>query len=380
MAGPGLIDDIGGGGKHCEHSCSPSPMNILTINSGSSSLKACLFRPDGSRHDFRYGHIGHGFPHDHAEAFDALLGELGNDRPAIVGHRFVHGGEVTDAARLVDAMERARLESITHLAPLHMPGNLLGVDLCRARFDVPQVACFDTAFHTTMPELARRLPIPREFGLRRYGFHGINYAHVARQLPGLIGEVARGNIVIAHLGSGASLCLLQNLQSVDTSMGHTPAGGVPMGTRSGDLDPGVMLELAKRFSEVELSHLVYHRMGLLALSDGENNEMSALLQSESAAARFAIEYFARQVRAAIGAYAAKAGGIDALVFTAGIGEHSSEIRALICEKLDFLGFTLDAQANRLHTTRLSTPASKPVLLVPADEEAEIAMLTSKLLQ
>ncbi|HQR50246.1 MAG TPA: acetate kinase [Methylophilaceae bacterium] len=355
-------------------------MNILTINSGSSSLKASLFLAEGRRRDFRYGHIGHGFPHDHAEAFDALLGELGNDRPAAVGHRFVHGGEITDAALLVDDAERARLEDISYLAPLHMPGNLLGVDLCRARFDVPQVACFDTAFHATLPELARRLPIPSEFGLRRYGFHGINYAHVARRLPQLIGDTAFGRVVIAHLGSGASLCLLQNLQSVDTSMGYTPAGGIPMGTRSGDLDPGVMLELAKHRDEAELSHLVYHRMGLLALSDGESNEMSALLQSGSDAARFAVEYFARQVRAAIGGYAAKCGGIDVLVFTGGIGEHAAKVRALICGPLGFLGFALDAEANSRHATTLSTPASKPVLVVPADEEGEIAALTGALLQ
>lgn len=355
-------------------------MNILTINSGSSSLKASLLKPDGSRSNFRYEHIGHGFPHDHTEAFDALLNDLGTDRPTAVGHRFVHGGEVTDAARLIDATERARLEAITHLAPLHMPGNLLGLELCRARFDVPQIACFDTAFHATLPEFARRLPIPKTLGYRRYGFHGINYAHVARQLPGIIGDKAHGKIVVAHLGSGASLCLLENLKSVDTSMGYTPAGGVTMGTRSGDLDPGVMLELAKRFDAAQLSKLVYQQMGLLALSDGESNEMAELLASPNPTARFAVEYFARQVRAAIGGYAAKAGGIDALVFTGGIGEHADQVRALICEPLGFLGFGLDAAANAKHASWLSSATSKPVLIIPADEEAEIARLTAEHLQ
>lgn len=355
-------------------------MQILTINSGSSSLKASFFGADGQRRNFRYEHIGHGSLPDHDAAFDSLLRDLGADRPAAVGHRFVHGGTITDAARPVDKSERARLESITHLAPLHTPGNLLGVDLCAQRFDVPQIACFDTAFHATLPEIAWRLPIPNEYGFRRYGFHGINYAHVARRLPQLIGEIAHGRVVVAHLGNGASLCLMENLKSVDTSMGYTPAGGIPMGTRSGDLDPGVMLELAKRHDAKALSELVYHRMGLLALSDGESNEMSELLASSSSAARFAVEYYARQVCAAIGGYAAKAGGIDVLVFTAGIGEHAAEVRSLICAPLKFLGFTLDTQSSLAHATTLSAPDSKPVLMIPADEEAEIAYLTAQVLK
>ena len=354
-------------------------MNLLTINSGSSSLKASLFRADGTRRDFRYEHIGHGFPHDHAEAFQALLRDLGDDRPDAIGHRFVHGGEITDAARIVDRAERERLESITHLAPLHMPGNLLGVDLGVQHFDVPQIACFDTAFHATLPEIAWRLPIPQHLGMRRYGFHGINYAHVARQLPDLIGEQACGHVVVAHLGNGASLCLLKDLKSVDTSMGYTPAGGIPMGTRSGDLDPGVMLELASRYDEIALYDLVYHQMGLLALSDGESNEMAELLASESQAARFAVEYYARQVSAAIGAYAAKAGGIDALVFSGGIGEHASRVRTLICAPLAFMGIALDAEANNRHAPQLHAPQSIPVLIIPADEESEIARLTAALL-
>lgn len=349
-------------------------LSILTINSGSSSLKASLFLGDDERRNFRYEHIGHGHLRNHAEAFDALLRDLGNDQPTIVGHRFVHGGEVTDAARLIDADERARLESITYLAPLHLPSNLLGVDMCAKQFNCPQIACFDTAFHATLPEIAYRLPIPQALKLRRYGFHGINYAHVTRRLPKLLGDVAQGRIVIAHLGNGASLCLLENMLSVDTSMGYTPAGGIPMGTRSGDLDPGVMLELAKRYDDTELSKLVYDQMGLLALSDGENSEMSALLKSNSKSAKFAVEYFARQIRGAIGSYAAKSGGIDALVFTGGIGEHSAQVRTMICKQLEFLGFHLDESANQAHLTILSTLPSKAVLIIPADEEAEIARL------
>jgi len=250
----------------------------------------------------------------------------------------------------------------------------MGVDLCAKQFNCPQIACFDTAFHSTLPEISYRLPIPQALKLRRYGFHGINYAYVAHQLPKLLGDTAKGRIVIAHLGNGASLCLLENLQSVDTSMGYTPAGGIPMGTRSGDLDPGVMLELAKRYGDTELSNLVYHEMGLLALSDGEDSEMSALVKSNSKSAKFAVEYFARQVRATIGSYAAKSGGIDALVFTGGIGEHSAQVRSLICQQLAFMGFMLDEKANQTHAVRLNTHSSKAVLIIPADEESEIARL------
>jgi acetate kinase len=348
---------------------------ILTINSGSSSLKASLFLPDGSRRNFRYEHIGHGFPHDHHEAFGALLKELGGITPAAVGHRFVHGGDITDAARMLDDTEMARLHAITRLAPLHMPGNLLGAEACRTRFACPQVACFDTAFHATLPESARRLPIPRELGLRRYGFHGLNYAHIARCLPEILGGQSRGRIAVAHLGAGASLCLLENLRSVATTMGYTPAGGIVMGTRPGDLDPGVIVELAHHHTPDELSQLVFHRMGLIALSDGESDEMAELESSTSSAAHFAIDYFCRRVRAAIGAFAAEAGGLDALVFTAGIGEHSARVRALVCGPLHFLGFTLDPDANRRHETRLSGPDSKPILRIPADEEAMVRDLT-----
>lgn len=260
---------------------------ILTLNSGSSSLKASLFRADGTRRDWRYGHIGQGFPLNHAEALDALLKDLGGEVPDAIGHRFVHGGEVVDFARLLDAAEIKRLDGIAHLAPLHMPGNLFGVELCRARLDAPQVACFDTAFHQTMPELARRLPIPSDLGIRRYGFHGLNYAYIAAKLPSQLGEIAQGRIVVAHLGAGQPVFV----KSIDTTMGYRAAGGIPMGTRSGDLDPGVMLELAKHYDSEALRDLVYHRMGLFALSAGESSEMHRLLESRSENACFAVSYF-----------------------------------------------------------------------------------------
>ncbi len=348
---------------------------ILTINSGSSSIKASLFDADGSRQDFRYGHL-----RDPRSGFDRLLRDLSGHKPDIVGHRFVHGGEIEDAARLVDAAERRRLEQITHLAPLHLPGNLLGLDLCNQYFAVPQVACFDTAFHSTLPDLAKRLPIPQKFGLRRFGFHGLNYAYVASRLPDILGKATSEKIVVAHLGSGASLCLMENLKSVDTTMGYTPAGGITMGTRSGDLDPGVMLELSKRCDAAQLSDIVFHQMGLLALSCGESSEMADLLSSASENAKFAVEYFCYQVRAAIGSLAAKAGGIDALVFSGGIGEHSPRVREIICAPLDFLGLSLDNGANSSSSARIERKDSKPILVVPADEEAMIHRLCMTFVQ
>lgn len=338
---------------------------ILTVNSGSSSLKASLFKADGQRRDFYYGHV-----HNQHDAFDQLMHDLGSDSPKLIGHRFVHGGKIDDAARIVDTREYARLESLTYMAPLHMPGNLMGVEMCAQRFLVPQVACFDTAFHSTMPPLAKRLPLPTELGFRRFGFHGLNYAHIARRLPEYL-EDATGTILVAHLGSGSSMCLLQGLKSVDTSMGYTPAGGIVMGTRSGDIDPGVILKLAKRYKPEALSDLVYHQMGLYALSDRESSEMSDLLASQSESAKFAVAYYCRQVRAAIGAYAAKAGGLDALVFTAGIGEHSSEVRATICDGLQFMGIALDKEANLNHQRRIEKTGTMPVLIIPSDEERMI---------
>lgn len=343
--------------------------SVLTINSGSSSIKASLFCADGARRNFRYEHL-----HDQREAFDRLLHDLAGDMPELVGHRFVHGGDITDPARRVDADERSRLEQLIHLAPLHLPGNLLGLDLCLQRFNAPQVVCFDTAFHATMPDLSKRLPIPSELGLRRFGFHGLNYSYIAGILERILGEAAYKKIVVAHLGSGASLCLMENLKSVDTTMGYTPAGGIPMGTRSGDLDPGVMLELAKRYDPEKLSDVVFHKMGLMALSAGESSEMNELLSSRSDNARFAVDYFCRQVRAAIGGFAAKAGGIDALVFTGGIGEHSAEVREKICAPLAFLGFALDHAANYANVGEIGLAGHKPVLIVPADEEVMIRNL------
>lgn len=349
---------------------------ILTVNSGSSSLKLGLFRADGSRQGWHHAVPGGDAARGYERAFDGVRRELGRARIDAIGHRLVHGGDIAEAVRAIDAAEMDRLRALVPRAPLHLPNNLLGVELCRARFDAPQFGCFDTAFHHGLPDVARRLPIPASFGMRRYGFHGLNYAHVALRLPDVLGDSARGRVVVAHLGSGASLCLLENLQSVDTTMGYTPAGGVTMGTRSGDLDPGVMLELARHHDADTLADLVYHRMGLLALSDGESSDMTTLLASDSAAARFAVDYFCREVRGAIGAFAAKAGRLDALVFSGGIGEHAPAIRARICAPLQCLSFSLDTAANAENRTLIHGRGSKPVVRIAADEEAEMHRLVA----
>ncbi len=343
-------------------------LEILTVNCGSSSLKASFFKADGSRRNFHYAHIDDDKSVSLKLALDTLLRDLGHEQPDIVAHRFVHGGEVSEAVRVIDVTEHKRLQQLIPLAPLHMPANLLGVEICSHLFPVAQMACFDTAFHAPMPALAKRLPIPQALNMHRFGFHGLSYAYIAKSLPDVIGETAYKKVIVAHLGSGASLCLMENLQSSDTTMGFTPAGGVVMATRSGDLDPGVMLELAQRYSVEDLKHLVFHEMGLLALSDGESADMKDLLASQTPAAQFAIDYFCQQIRGAIGALAAKAGGIDALVFTAGIGEHAAAIREKICSPLGFLGFAIDNQMNQTHAQNIALPSSKPVLIIAADEE------------
>jgi acetate kinase len=352
-------------------------LSVLTINCGSSSLKASLFLNNGQRRNFHYPHISNDKSHSLQNAFNKLRSDLGADKPSLVAHRFVHGGEVADAARLIDDSEHLRLNNLTHLAPLHLPSNLLGVEICRKLFDVPQIACFDTAFHATMPAIAKRLPIAKKLGMHKFGFHGLNYAYIAKTLPGIIGETAYKKVIVAHLGSGASLCLMENLKSIDTTMGYTPAGGIVMGTRSGDLDPGIMLALAKRYNPEQLADMVFHQMGLLALSEGESGDMQDLLASQSTAAKFAVEYFCQQVRGAIGALAAKAGGVDALVFTAGIGEHSAEIREKICALLAFLGVSIDTSLNNSHATHIAKTGNKPVLVIAADEEVMMRDLCTK---
>ena len=351
---------------------------ILAVNGGSSSVKATLFQDD-LRQDFHYTGIGQGEFPDHETAYRKLIAALHGRTLHAVGHRMTHGGDVAEAARLIDPQEQQRLQNLAPLAPLHQPHNLLGVALFAQQRSVKQVACFDTAFHTTLPELAQRLPVPNELGCKRYGFHGLAYAHVARVLPDYLGERAKGRVIVAHLGSGASLCLLENLKSVNTTMSLTPLGGLPMATRSGDLDPGVVLELVRRHGLDDASQWLYRKSGLYALSRGLSGDMQTLLSSDTVDSRFAVVYFCRSVSAAIGALAASAGGVDALVFTGGIGAHSPEIRAGICAPLAFFGIRLSPEANNKDQQFISITAGKPVLRIKVDEESEIARLTAAVL-
>lgn len=354
---------------------------LLVINCGSSSLKAACFFDDCPRLSLQY-RIDKQRPlvESFYDAFNQLFSDLGDIVPSKITHRFVFGGQVQQPTALLNSQELARLEALVDYAPIHLPLNLLGVNRCAAHFSnrtISQWACFDNAFHHTLPELAYRLPIPSKYMLRRFGFHGLNYAHVAKQLPQQLDpNIAHGRVVVAHLGSGCSLCLLVNGQSVDTSMGFSTAGGIPMATRSGDLDPGLLLKLSKSMTINELNTLIFHESGLLALSDGESSDMQTLLNSATPQAHFAVTYFTNSIRAAIGAYAAKVGGLDALVFTGGIGEHAPKIRALICAQLAFMGFYMDDAANNINQASINTTESKPILIIPADEEAQMASMIS----
>jgi len=283
--------------------------------------------------------------------------------PAVVGHRVVHGGPELADHQVITCSVLRKLHAAEHFAPLHLPQAIGLIQASQRIFaGIPQIACLDTAFHRTMPEIARRLPLPAELdrhGIRRYGFHGISYESIVHHLANRMPERA----VFAHLGSGSSLCAVRSGSSVDTTMGMTPTGGVLTGTRSGDLDPGVVLYLLRSEGQnvADVEELLNHRAGLGALSGGET-DMRQLLKMRSAgdaAAELAVGSYTAAVRKAIGAYAALLGGVDLLVFTGGIGENSAEIRALICSGLDFLGLGI---------------GSEKVIVVPTEEERQIARI------
>lgn len=367
------------------------PRYYLCINIGSSSLKFAHYCVDTDGHERRLaqasasniaqadarievnGASKHCPLKDHHAALLTLLDTLDIKTVDAVGHRIVHGGEHAHAM-LVTPTLREELQGLIPLAPLHLPAALNGIDIIRAHWpDLPQVACFDTAFHHTLPELARHLPLPDAYtahGIRRYGFHGLSYEYIVRSL----GERAHGRVIIAHLGNGASLCALRDGRSVETTMGLTPSGGVMMGTRSGDLDPGVLLYLLreKGFDAAQLEQLIDHQSGLLGVS-GVTSDMAQLLQNSDAKSHLAVDLFAYEVSKAIGALTAVLAGIDRLVFTGGIGEHAAAVRARICHKLAHLGIRLDENANQAHHAIISTPhATCTVEVIPTDEDAMIA--------
>lgn len=303
-----------------------------------------------------------------------------------VGHRVVHGGpHYSHPERVNDDVLRT-LESFIPLAPLHQLTNLDPIRvIAERRPDLPQVACFDTAFHRGHPEIADRFALPDELyedGVRRYGFHGLSYEYVSGALRELAPDLARGRVVICHLGSGASACGLLDGRSQESTMGFTALDGLPMGTRCGSLDPGVVLHLIeqKGMSAAEVGHMLYHDSGLKGLS-GLSSDMRELLASEVPAAALAVDYFTLHVAQAVAQLAVTLGGLDALVFTAGIGEHAPEIRARICARLGLLGVALGAPANAAGDTWIDAEGPGPhVLVIPTDEERMIALHTLRLLR
>jgi acetate kinase len=368
-----------------DHSAPGSPIVVLCVNVGSSSIKAAAFTSDGpadAAERWRYATDRSPERPPDLTGLRDELGRQGLDGPSIVAHRIVHGGAAHTTTTIVDDALLDDLRALTSFAPLHQPACLDGVDAARQAFpDATHVAAFDTAFHHTMPQVATHLGLPRaewELGIRRYGFHGLSYANVVDELGASLPE----RTVVAHLGSGASLCALHHGRSVDTTMGLTPAGGVVMATRAGDLDPGVLIHLLRRgvgdagpLDADGVEDLVNHRAGLVGLSGG-TADMRALLEARQDGdeqAALAVAVFCRSVTAHVGALAATLGGIDALVFTGGIGEHAAEVRAEVCAPLGFVGIALDDAANAAHAAVISTSNARVgVHVVTADEERVMA--------
>jgi acetate kinase len=375
---------------------------ILVVNAGSSSIKFSLFAHNsgldllyrgavsgiGNNPVFKLdGEEQQNLPPqaDHVAAFEVLLDWLqGKDLELIaVGHRMVHGGNKFTQSQLVTPELLLELEQLIPLAPLHQPHNLAPIRiLAQLRAKLPQIVCFDTAFHTTQPNVATSFAIPQHYaaqGIKRYGFHGLSYEYIAQMLPQLLGSMPK-RCIVCHLGNGASLAALKQGVSIATTMGFTALDGVPMGSRPGDLDAGVVLHWFKQGLDADkVEQILYHECGLLGLS-GISNDMQVLLKSEAAAAKFAIEVFNYQISTKIGSLTAALGGLDCLVFTAGIGEHAHSIRFDICKLSSWLGIELQPEQNINNTARcISTPQSKiSVWVIPTFEEKMIAQHTLKI--
>jgi acetate kinase len=387
------------------------PDTVLVINAGSSSIKFELFevgRADALTRQLK-GHMsgigtrpalvvrtGDGdalidemYPAaevmDPAQALtlirERLRGRFAGAEPAAVGHRVVHGGPDYSAPTLIDDAVIAELERFIPLAPLHQPHNLAPIRALRAMApDMPQVACFDTAFHRGHPPLADRYAIPEQLyaeGVRRYGFHGLSYEYIASRLPDMAPEIASGRVIVAHLGNGTSMCAMVDRRSVESTMGFTALEGLPMGTRPGQLDPGVVLYLMseKRMSPEAIQSFLYNECGLKGLS-GISSDCRDLLASAEPRAKLALDFFVYRIAMLAGALAAAMGGLDGFVFTAGIGENAAEIRAGVMERLAWLGIDADPDANRGGGPLITRRGARvPVYVIPTNEELMIARHT-----
>jgi len=392
----------------------PANSRILTINGGSSSIKFALFEVGDSLRRILEGGIERvGLPEatfrlkgsdptnnfsrpvaapDHAAAVDALMDwvkeEIGPDALAAVGHRVVRGGpKYSEPQRITPEM----IEELQRLSPLdseHLPEEILLTEAFHRRIpDLPQVACFDTAFHHDLPQVARLLPIPRRYealGVRRYGFHGLSYAFLMEELARLAGaEAAQGRVILAHLGNGASLAAVCDGKPVDTSMSFTPTAGVPMSTRSGDLDPGLVWYLARteNMSAKQFNELVNSQSGLLGISETSSDMRELLnLETQDRRAAEAVALFCYQVKKWVGAFAAALGGLDTLIFAGGIGENAPTVRARICDGLGFLGIEVDQKPNAVNEGVISSEVSRvSVRVIRTDEERMIAKLVCRVL-
>jgi acetate kinase len=386
--------------------------HVLTVNGGSSSLKFALFAADGPLARIRSGCVerigragsrlvlrnaaGARFEEDAIEApdqaaaarlvLDRLGRDPGLDAISAVGHRVVHGGDrfvepAPISADMIDGLRR-----IAPLDPEHLPGEIALIEAFgRAMPDAPQVACFDTAFHRTLPPVARIVPIPRRYwglGIRRYGFHGLSYAYLMEELARIAPEESPGRVILAHLGSGASLAAVRDGRCLETTMGFTPASGLVMGTRCGDIDPGLAAFLAHAdgMTAERFQRMVNEESGLLGVSETSADLRDLLARQESdGRAAEAIELFCYRAKSAIGALAAALGGLDTLVFAGGIGENSSEVRRRICDGLGFLGIGVDEARNATHAPSISlVGATTRVRVIPTDEETMIARETIRL--
>jgi acetate kinase len=386
---------------------------IGVLNSGSSSLKFAVFGVEDGR--FRPGIKGQiqsiqtsphfvatlngrtiaeeswreGVTLSHADATEHVLAFLRDHLPDTrlvgIGHRVVHGGLSYDHPVRIDAATLSRLEELIPLAPLHQPYNIAPIRLGLERMpNLPQVACFDTEFHRTIPEMAQMFAIPIELhnaGVRRYGFHGLSYEYVASRLAGVDSRASSGKCVALHLGNGASMCAMQNGQSMATTMGFTAVDGLPMGTRSGTIDPGALVYLMEHYGMDggAIEKLIYHQSGLLGVS-GISSDMRALLRSRDSRAKLAVDLFTYRISREVGSLTAALKGLDAMVFTGGIGENSSYIRHRVCSEAAWLGVELDPAANEANGPRISTEHSRVAAwVIPTDEELMIAQHTRRII-